>query len=438
MSAPEKEEKSGYGAGYYVFFGFVAVLILVGGFGTWAFMSNIAGAIIAPGKVEVDQNRQVVQHPDGGVVSEILVSEGDSVEAGDVLIRLDPTLLASDRKIVQGQVYEILARESRLSAERDGAEEITFDPELLAAAARDEEVAKQVEGQERLFRTRQESQKNEVSRLEERMGQIRNQIEGVEVQRVALEANLGFIRQDLENQRKLLEQGLTQASRVLALQREEANMLGSIGELTATRAQHEGRVTEIEIEILRLATKRREDAVTKLRDLGYSMLEMREKLAALDEKLDRLDIRAPVSGVVYDMSVFAERSVIRPADDLLFLVPQDRPLVIAAQVSPIHVDEVFPGQSVVIKFDAFNSRITPELFGHVLKVSADAFEDPRLGLRYYRADIVMEEGEMAKLPEGAALIPGMPATAFIRTADRTPMAYLAKPLIDYFNKAFRE
>ena len=130
--------------------------------------------------------------------------------------------------------------------------------------------------------------------------------------------------------------------------------------------------------------------------------------------------------------------MIRPADPVLYLIPQDRPLVIAAQVSPIHIDQIFVSQDVVVRFSAFDSRTTPELSGTVVQISADAFVDERTQGTYYRAEIRLPEGELDKLPEGLVLIPGMPVEAFIRTKDRTPLAYLIKPLSDYFAKAFRE
>ena len=187
-----------------------------------------------------------------------------------------------------------------------------------------------------------------------------------------------------------------------------------------------------------MRTSQREEAITELRDLGFRRLELREKLQAIEQKLDRLDIRAPVSGVVLSLNVFAERAVIRPAEPVLYIVPQDRPLLITARLTPIHVDEVYPGQKVVVRFAALDSRTTPELFGHVVTISPDVLVDDNTGARYYKVEIRLNDGEMDKLPEGLSLVPGMPADAFIRTSDRTPLAYLVKPLADYFNKAFRE
>ncbi|HHB80129.1 MAG TPA: HlyD family type I secretion periplasmic adaptor subunit, partial [Aliiroseovarius sp.] len=254
----------------------------------------------------------------------------------------------------------------------------------------------------------------------------------------ALATQLRLIRDKLKNQQILLEKGLTQAAKVLSLQRNEAALLGQQGSLQAQRAEYEGRITEIRIEILRMRDVRREEAITELRDLGVKQLELTEKLRTLEQKLDRLDIRAPVAGVVLALNVFAERAVIRPAEPVLFIVPQDRPLLVSARISPINVDEVYAGQQVVVRFAALDSRTTPELFGRVITVSPDALADEATGARYYKVEIRLNEGEMDKLPEGVTLIPGMPADAFIRTSDRTPLAYLVKPLAEYFNKAFRE
>ncbi len=419
-------------------FGLLALVVLVGGFGTWAATTEISGAIIAGGRIQVDQNRQVVQHADGGIVSEILVDEGDVVETGQVLIRLDPTLLQSELSIVEGQYFELLARRARLIAERDGGDELMFSDELLELAGNDEEIAELVEGQRNLFFARRESVAREIEQLGKRSDQIRNQIEGVEAQTVALDDQLALLDRELTDQQSLLDRGLAQASRVLALQRERARLAGSRGELIAQKAQAEGQITEIEIEILKLDTARREEAITTLRDMQFRSRELAEQRQALKEQLKRMEITAPVSGVVYGLTVFAPRSVIRAAEPVLYLVPQDRPLVIAVQVEPIHIDQTHVGQEVTLRFAALDQRVTPELFGTVTQISADAFTDETTSVSYYRAEIVLNEDELAKLPENTTLIPGMPVEAFLRTADRTPLAYLVKPFTDYFSKAFRE
>jgi HlyD family secretion protein len=424
--------------GRYLVIGLLTLLLLVGGFGGWAVFTEISGAIVASGQVEVDQNRQVVQHPDGGVIAEIAVQEGDLVEAGDILVQLDSTLLRSELAIVENQLFELMARRGRLEAERDEAETITFDEDLLEIAAERPEVAELLEGQARLMEARRESLERETEQLRKRRNQIETQVFGIEAQQASLNAQLKLIREELADQQTLLDRGLAQASRVLSLQREEASMAGTMGELTAQKGQAEERATEIDIEILKLGTTRREEAITSLRDLLYRELELAEQRRSLLERLSRLDIRAPTSGVVYGKTVFTPRSVVRAAEPLMYLIPQDRPLIIAVRIEPTDIDEVFLGQSVVLQVAAFDSRTTPELFGRVVQLSADAFVDDTSGQTYYRAEIVLPEEEIAKLPEGLALIPGMPVQSFVRTAERTPLAYLMQPLTDYFTRAFRE
>lgn len=431
-------ENSAWSARKPLIIGLIGLVLLVGGFGTWAAFIQISGAIIAPGRIEVDQNRQVVQHPDGGVVSAIEVKEGDKVSTGQVLVRLDPAELKSELSIIENQLAELMARRGRLEAERDGRDTLTFDPLLIEISAGNTDASGLMIGQKTLFEARAQTVAAEIDQLDKRRGQISNQIDGIEAQQAALARQLDLIEMELTDQQSLLDRGLAQATRVLGLQREQARLSGTMGDLAAQKAEAEGRITEIEISILKLGTDRREEAITTLRDLQFRELELREQRRALIEQMGRLDITAPLSGVVYNLQVFALRSVIRPADPVLFIVPQDRPLVINARVDSIHVDKLFVGQEVTLRFSALDQRTTPELFGRVTQISADAFEDEATRASYYRAEIALSEGEQARLPEGSTLIPGMPVEAFIRTADRTPLAYLVKPFTDYLAKAFRE
>lgn len=434
MSHDATQER--WSARKHLMIGGLTLLVLVGGFGTWSLMAQISGAVITTGHIEVDRNRQIVQHPDGGVVEEILVDEGDTVQKGDLLLRLDATTLQSELAVVEGQLFEILARRARLEAERDNTTTLTFSPVLLEAAT--PEVQTLMDGQTRLFEARVETNQSAVEQLTQQRAQIASWLNGIQAQQDALTTQRQLIARELTDQKSLLDRGLAQASRVLALQREEANLLGSVGELTAQAAQAAERMTEIDLQILGLSSTRREDAITRLRDLQFNELELSERRRTLRRQLDRLDIRAPVSGIVYSMQVFAPQSVIRPADPVLFLIPQDRPLVIATQVEIVDVDQIFVGQEVTLRFSAFDQRRTPELQGRVTLVSADAFQNETSGLSYYRAEVELDAGQMDRLPADMTLIPGMPVEAFVRTADRSPMDYLIKPLADYFTKAFRD
>jgi HlyD family type I secretion membrane fusion protein len=418
--------------------GFFALIMLVGGFGGWGVFSRLAGAIVAPGQIEVDQNRQTVQHPDGGVVAEILVDEGDLVAKGDLLIRLDRTLAQTSLASIENQLFDIRARAARLRAESMDAPEITFPADVLTAAETSAEVARAVQGQQRLFDQRRTRVQQNLDQLHRRIDQIEAQIQGTRAQKTALDLQLSLIREELTDQSSLLEKGLTQTRTVLALRRQEAEALGSLGELDANIARAQGQITETELEILKLQSSMREEALSRLRDLEYRDLELSEERATLRETLARMDIRAPVGGAIYGLQIFAQRAVIRAAEPILSIVPQDRPLVISANIDPTNIDQVYTGQEVVLKFSAFSRRTASEFFGHVTTVSADAFTNETTGARFYRVEIQLDPGELDKLGPGEILIPGMPVEAFIRTQDRSPIAYLVKPLTDYFAKAFRD
>lgn len=422
----------------HLMIGGAALAILVLGFGSWSVLTEISGAVVASGKIEVEQNRQVVQHPDGGVVKAISVHDGDEIAAGELLMRLDPVALRSELAIVEGQLFEVMARHARLEAEQNQSETITFDPLLISEAETRLDVAELMAGQRNLFHARSESAQSKVKQLEKRQVQIREQLVGVAAQIEAVEAQIELVADELKDQESLLSRGLTQIARVGNLRREKAALKGMVGELMAARAQHLGQITELDIQIKQVATDRREEAISELRDIGASVMQLQEQRRSILDRLDRLDIRAPVAGVVYGMTVFAERSVLRPADPVLYVIPQDRPLIITAQVPTIHVDNLMIGQDVALRFSAFDQRETPELFGSVQKISADAFEDEQTRASYYQIEVTLNDGEAERLPEKAQLVPGMPVEVFIQTGSRTPLAYLTKPLTDYFTKAFRE
>ena len=417
--------------------GCLTLMLLVGGFGGWAASARIGGAVIAGGQIEVERDRQIVQHPDGGVVAEIRVAEGARVEAGEVLLRLDDTLLRTDLAVIEAQYFEVLARRGRLEAERDEAPVPGFAPELAARAAQDPAVGLLMQGQRRLFEARRATARQEGEQLARRSDQTRAQIAGIDAQIDALTDQIGLVADELATVRALLDRGLAPAARALALEREAARLRGLRGEQVATRAVQEGRITELETEALRLAAARREEANAQLRDLGFREQELAQRRAALRERLARLDLVAPVGGVVLGLAVTTPRAVLRPAEPVLHIVPQDRPLVIVARIPPSQIDDVRPGQPAVLVFSAFRARTTPELTGRVAMVSADVLTDERTGEPWYRAEILPDPGQIERLGD-QALRPGMPVEAFIRTTDRTALVWLVQPFADYLARAFRE
>jgi HlyD family type I secretion membrane fusion protein len=417
--------------------GLVALVILIAGFGGWAVSSQLAGAVIASGQIEVERNRQAIQHPEGGRVAEVLVGEGDRVAAGDVVLRLEPGLIARDLAVARGQLFEVRVRRARLEAERDGAENIAFADALVTAAAADADLADLMQGQANLFDARAESLSREATQLRGRGTQIAAQVAALEAQEAALSEQLELVEADLERQQDLLSRGLIEVDPILRLRRDAAQLRGSLGEVEARKAEAAERVIETELAILQLDSTRREEAIAELREIRVSEEELRQRVADLDRRIGELDLRAPVSGRIIGLQVFGPQAVVRAADPVAFLVPEGRPLIITARVPAIDVDEVFAGQAVSLRFPVFDMRNIPDLIGTVTQVSADVFTDDASGASFYRAEIVLEEGEIARLGT-RELLPGMPVEAFIRTQDRTPLAYLLEPFSAYFARAFRE
>ncbi|WP_245222507.1 HlyD family type I secretion periplasmic adaptor subunit [Ruegeria sp. HKCCSP351] len=417
--------------------GFAALAILVGGLGLWAVKTRLAGAIVSSGVIEVQSNRQVVEHPDGGVVGEIFVRDGDVVASGEMLLRLDDTFLSSEQTIVEAQLFELLTRRVRLQAERDGLSSQELSARLHEVQTEYNIDLDLIEGQQNLFNARVETLSKQQEQLNKQLVQIESEIEGTQAQLVSLRRQVELIEDELEDQQNLLKRGLTQTSRVLALQREEASLTGEIGRLEAAVARLKGQIASTEIQIVELTATRREEAITTLRDVQAQIAELSERRLSLTERLTRLDIRAPVSGTVYGSQVFALQSVVQPGEPMMYVVPQDTPLLVAARVDAIHVDQLHVGQPVALRFPAFNQRETPELDGQVKNVSADTFTDEKSGFTFYRAEVVMNDGELDRL-NGQELLPGMPVETLIKTDERTPLSYLVKPMADYFNRAFRE
>ena len=452
--------------------GFLTLLALVGGLLGWGTFATLSGAIIAAGQVEVETRDQVVEHLDGGTVGEILVRDGDRVEAGDVLIRLDDTLLRSEEAILQAEYAELVARRNRLEAEFRDLGVIAWDEGIGILAEHDATVRTLLDSQQRLFEARRISRAGQTAQYRERIGQMRKQITGLEAQAEATERQRGFIGQELGAQRALSERGLTDLPKLLALEREAARLGGQAGDIEARIAGARGRIAEIEVQILQIDTGRIEDAEGQAREAQARENQVRERLAGVRQRLDRLEVRAPVAGEVDGMTVFALREVLSPGEAILRIVPQDAALVVIARLRPIYVDQVVAGQAAILRFSAFPSRTTPGFEGRVVRVSADAARDERTGFSWYEVEVAMgraltaETGAAAWLEDAAAwlrnvlvqpperlevapaagaihagnlaLAPGMPVEVYIRTGERSPLSYLAKPITDYFSRSLRE
>jgi HlyD family type I secretion membrane fusion protein len=417
--------------------GVLALVLLVGVFGIWGTQAELSSAVVTSGIISGENNRQVVQHPDGGVVGAILVKDGDTVKAGDVLIRLDGTRLQSELTIIEGQLREIAARRARLEAERDGKDAIAFPPDLVALTKTDAEAKSQIDGEETLFATRLEALAQQTSLLEEQNAQIGNRIDGLDAQKAALQTQIELMDSELADQERLLRQKLTQAARVLDLQRERARMTGQLGQIDAEAAELRGKLAENGIFRLQLTTQRQEEATTALRDLQFREIELKERQLAASETLSRLDVRAPLGGVIYNSQVFAVQSVVQAAQPILYIVPQDQSLVISARVEAMKIDEVSLGQEASLRFSGLDQRKTPPILGDVSNISADALQDEATGASYYAIEVTPRAEEIAGLGD-QTLLPGMPVEVFLTTGKQTVLAYLLRPFTAFFDKAFRE
>jgi HlyD family secretion protein len=421
----------------YAITGFLTLGFLVFGMGGWSAFSHIRGAVVGNGMVEVATKRQVVQHPNGGVVGSINVDDGDTVKAGDLLLRLDDSLDRSELNVIESQLFSLLGMKARIEAEQTESADITFDSELLERAKTDTEAARIVKSQQQLLFARRDTRDKQIGQMNERKTQTQNQIEGLEARYAALKKQLDFVTVQVEDQKSLLEKGLTQKSQLLVVQRNQAEIEGSLSEVQSSIAQNKASIAEMELAILNISSKMREESITAMPDTEAKIAELQEKRNSRLEVLSRMDVRAPVSGVIFGLQVHSVRSVIRPAEPILYIIPQDVDLVITSQISPKDIDQVHVGQDVSIHFTNFDRRQTPQLQGKVLVVSADVTKDERTGAAFYTAQVRPNPGEIDKLGSNV-VIPGMQVETYIETAERTPLEYLVKPLADYFTKAFRE
>lgn len=434
----EKIDKSKlWGSNRHLRIGYFTLFLLVFGLGGWMMFASIAGAVVSFGKLQVEDKQQVIQHPDGGIVREIFVKDGDEVEEGEVILKLDPTLLDAERNILSNQILDAELRVARLIAERDDLEELPDISGNIEGIEISDGFLKNIEVQERLFKARIETEKSKISQLNLRKIQLEKDIEGTRSQKDATNSQLKLIDKELTDQRDLFEKGFARVGRIYELERTLSELNGRIGEFDSQIAETMGRISEIELEILRLKSTRKEEAVAGLREVQPQIQDLQEKYRATISKLERLEIRSPRNGTVLEMAVNTPNSVVRPAEPILYIVPNDSNLVVEARVAPAKIDDVYPGQIANLRFTAFNARTTPEIEGSVMHISADAIEDKNNGGSYYLLKVNIAEEQIALL-DNQLLVPGMPVDLFLKTGEHSPMTYLLKPFTDYFNRSLRE
>jgi HlyD family secretion protein len=414
----------------------IAAVLLVAGLGGWAMTTEFTGAVIAAGQLVVDSNVKKVQHPTGGVVGKLNVREGKEVKAGDIVVSLDDTQIRANRDIVVKALNELAARQAREEAERDGLDKVTFPAELIARKG-DPDVAKAVTGEQRQFEIRRTSREGQKAQLRERMIQLRQEISGYEAQIASKDKQVEWVGKELVGVYELWEKNLIPYTRVTSLEREKERLVGERGQLMAAIAQSKGKIAEIELQILQVDQDMRTEVGKDLAEIRARTAELVERKVAAEDQLKRVDIRAPIDGVVLALTVHTVGGVITPGEAIMLIVPQSDTLQVEAKIPPQEIDQIRIGQPAVLRFVAFSQRTTPELNGTVVRISADVSEDAKTATRFYTIRLDVSPEELARL-SAVKLVPGMPVETLIQTSPRTVMSYLIKPLHDQLSRAFRE
>jgi HlyD family secretion protein len=416
--------------------GLAVAFLLFGGLGGWAATSELAGAVLASGTVVVDSNVKKVQHPTGGVVGEIRVHDGDLVSAGDLVMRLDETVTRANLAIVADQLDQFAVRLSRLRAERDDRE--WEWPAVSFAERRNEPELQVMFADERhLYDSRKASRSGQKQQLTERIAQLGEETKGLDAQRLAKAKESELIGVELGEIGKLWEQHLVPLSKKSAMEREAARLEGEQAQLTASIAQAKGKISEIQLQILGVDQDMRTEVNKEMRELQAKIAEYSERRVAAEDQLKRIDIRAPQSGMVHQLSVHTIGGVINPGEPIMLIVPGGDELVVEAKIAPQDIDHVHVGQGAFLRFPAFNQRTTPEFMGEVTRISADLTRDPQSNQGYFVVRVKILDADDKRLGQ-LKLVPGMPAEVHIRTPDRTALSYLTKPLRDQIAKTFVE
>jgi HlyD family secretion protein len=418
----------------YLLSGVVVVVLVGGGVGGWAATTELSSAIIAQGRLVVESSIKKVQHPTGGVVGELRVREGDHVAAGDIMIRLDGTQTRANLAVVTKELDELAARKAREEAEQDDAEAIVLPPDLRARAA-DSELGHVVSGEQKLFETRRNGREGQRSQLLERIEQHNEEISGLAAQLMAKSKEIEWVQKELDGVRDLWKRNLVQFTRVTTLERDAARIEGERGNLVASIAQTKGKIAEIKLQILQIDQDMRTEVGKDLADIRGKISELVEKRVAAQDQLERIDIRAPLDGTVHQLDVHTVGGVITPGQPIMFVVPDADALTVEAKVQPQDIDQLHVGQSVILRFSAFNQRTTPEINGEVKLVSPDVTQDPKTGTYYYTINIAVSDGELAHL-KNLKLVPGMPVEAFVQARSRTVFSYLIRPIVDQAARSF--
>ena len=403
----------------------------------WAATAPLSGAVIAPGIVSPESSRKTVQHLEGGIIRELKVREGQRVEAGELLVVVENVGAQSEVGALTRRLRVLVATEARLRAEHSGSANVRFNhPSLLDRNNTDVRAA--IEAELNQFQTRRENALSRAAILRQRISQLEKQIEGFNRQLQSVKRQFVLIGEEIADVDQLMRKGLVRKQRLLALQRTEAQLHGSEGELVARVARTEEAIGETKLQIVNMKIGRQEEIDQQLSKVRGERAELEEQIRTSLDRLRRTEIRAPVAGTVLSLRYKTKGGVIRPGEPILDLVPLEGELVIEARVATNDVDNVRSGQSAYIVFSSFAQRNLKRISGKVDRVSPDALEDDRSGERYYAGRVTVDRLHLLEIAPEIELAPGMPAEVFIETGERTMLEYLMQPFLQSVERAFRE
>jgi len=423
----------------YLLVGTAAAVLLVVGIGGWAATTELAGAVLASGTVVVDSKVKKVQHPTGGVIGEIRIKDGDVVKAGDLLIRLDETVTKANLETVTKQLDELAVRNARLRAELAGDDQVPM-PDELKSREKEPAIATIMASEQALFESRKDARQGQRSQLQERIAQLRAQIDGLSDQGKSKAHELDLIGEELKRLEPLEVVKLVPITKMNETRRESARLKGEQSQLLSSLAEAKEKIAETELQIIQLDEDMRTEDGKDLRELQGKQAELIERKISAEDQLKRIDIRAPQTGIVHQLAVHTIGGVIAQGETIMLIVPEDDPLVIEAKIAPVDIDHVRTAQTAFVRFPAFSLRTTPEVAGEVSVISADLTRDTTPGASaapYYLALISLSPEALVKLG-GLKLVPGMPAEVHIETPKRAALSYLIKPLTDQIALAFKE
>ena len=417
--------------------GLLVVLITFVGFGGWAALAPLDGAVIAPGQVVVDSENRVVQHLEGGIVAALHVRDGTRVEEGELLLALSDTRSRSELDVIESQLLETLGREARLRAERVAAEEVEFPEALLAEKT--EASNNIIRGQISLFESRREALEGQIAIYEQRIDALEQQKRGIRALNTNLAARITSYRQELANWQALFEEELADRTRINEMERELYRLEGERSTNDSTLAELDIKIGETRSELLVTRQNYAEEVSEQLREAQQGIADLSARRIALQDTLRRTSITAPAAGIVVGLQVHTLGAVVRPGETILSIVPEDQHYTIRARVQTADIDRIKVGQLADVRLSAFNQQTHDIVSGELLHISADAFEDEKTGERYYEARVgVTDEGRQTMTEQGMYFFPGMPAETMIRTGERSALQYLLDPVTRMLDRALRE